>query len=164
MELLAFFVLSVLAVSSALVVVTHRNEVICALGLAFNLVSIAGFYFLLGAQFIGFIQLIVYAGAIMVLILFVVMLLGLAEESYPTTTGRIQRRAAPILSLLFTVVLAFVLLRADLKGFGEKAAGFGSVGDVGRELFGRFFYPFEVISLLLVAAMVGAVIMAKRRL
>ena len=65
------------AVASAMVVLTHRNEVICALALAFNLVSISGLYFLLDAQFIGFLQLIVYAGAIMVLILFVVMLLRL---------------------------------------------------------------------------------------
>ena len=164
MELISFFVLSVLAVSSALVVLTHRNEVVCALGLAFNLLSIAGFYFLLGAQFLGFLQLIIYAGAIMVLILFVVMLLSLGVENYPPAAGRFQRRAAPVLSLLFAVVLALVLWRADLGGFDEKPVEFGSVADVGRELFGVFFYPFEVISLLLVAAMVGAVIMAKRRL
>ena len=81
MESIAFIVLSVLAVASALVVVlpVFKNAVICALALALNLVCIAGFFFLLQAQFIGFLQVIVYAGAIMVLILFVLMLLNVHD-------------------------------------------------------------------------------------
>ena len=164
MDLAAFFVLSVLAVSSALVVLTHRNEVICALALAFNLASIAGFYFLLGAQFIGFLQIIVYAGAIMVLIIFVVMLLNLGAETYPERGSAIQRWLAPALSLAFTAVLAVVLWRVEPAIPGTAPDGFGTVGALGRELFSRFFYPFEVISLLLVAAMIGAVLLAKRKL
>jgi NADH-quinone oxidoreductase subunit J len=165
MEQIAFFILAVLAVASALVVLTHRNEVICALALAFNLASIAGFYFLLGAQFIGFLQIIVYAGAIMVLIVFVVMLLNLGEESYAPSGGRIQRVLAPVLAVLFAVILASVLWRSDrAASLGPAPAGFGTVETLGHDLFSRFFYPFEVISLLLVAAMIGAVLMAKRKL
>src|SRR5210317_576323 len=125
MEMLAFFVLSVLAVASALVVLTRRNEVVCALALAFNLASIAGFYFLLGAQFIGFLQIIVYAGAIMVLIVFVVMLLNLGEERYPER-GRAQKWLAPVLSLVFAVVLAAVLWKNEPLGLGEPPPDFGT--------------------------------------
>ena len=164
MELIGFFVLAVLAVTSALVVLTHRNEVICALALVFNLAAIAGFYFLLGAQFIGFLQILVYAGAIMVLIVFVIMLLNLGAESYPDKSGGLQRWLAPPLSLLFAAVLAVVLWRIGPSALESPSAEFGTVAVLGRELFSRFFYPFEIISLLLVAAMVGAVLLAKRRL
>ena len=164
MERIAFFVLSLLAVGSALLVITRRNAVICALALAFNLISIAGFYFLLGAQFIGILQIIVYAGAIMVLIIFVVMLLNLGEEEYRPTTGWIQRWAAPVLSIVFAVVMAQALRKTSLAEFPAASREFGTVESVGNELFGTFFYPFEVISLLLVVAMIGAVLMAKRRI
>jgi len=82
METLAFIVLTVLTIASGLIVALPivRNAVICALALAFNLVAIAGFFFLLNAQFIGFLQVMVYAGAIMVLILFVLMLLNIRDE------------------------------------------------------------------------------------
>jgi len=163
-QIAAFYVLAVLAVSSAIVVLTHRNEVICALALAFNLAAIAGFYFLLGAQFIGFMQIIVYAGAIMVLIVFVIMLLNLGEESYPERGGSIQRWLAPGLSLAFAAVLAVVLWRSGEGDLSAPNVEFGTVGALGRELFTRYFYPFEVISLLLVAAMIGAVLLAKRKL
>jgi NADH-quinone oxidoreductase subunit J len=164
MEQIAFFVLSLLAVSSALVVITHRNEIICALALAFNLVSIAGFYFLLGAQFIGFLQIIVYAGAIMVLILFVVMLLNVGREDYAPAKTRVQRWAAPVLTVVFALVLMGALRKTELHGFEAEAAGFGTVAALGKELFGKLYFPFEVISLLLVAAMIGSVMLAKRRL
>ena len=162
MATLAFFVLAVLAIVSAVVVITHRNPVISAMALAFNLVSIAGFYLLLQAQFIGLLQILVYAGAIMVLILFVIMLLNLRHE--PTLhRGGLQRW----LAVLLTAGLVYVLGRAvwtEHAAFPAAPAGFGTVENVGQALFRQNFYPFEVISLLLVAAMVGAVLLAKRRL
>ncbi len=162
MATLAFFVLAVLAIVSAVVVITHRNPVISAMALAFNLVSIAGFYLLLQAQFIGLLQILVYAGAIMVLILFVVMLLNLRHEP-ASHRGGLQRW----LAILLTAGLVYVLGRAiwtEHAAFPAAPAGFGTVENVGQALFRENFYPFEVISLLLVAAMVGAVLLAKRRL
>jgi NADH-quinone oxidoreductase subunit J len=163
MAMIALFVLSLLALVSAMVVVTHLNAIVGALALAFNLMSIAGFYFLLDAQFIALLQVIVYAGAIMVLILFVIMLLNLKEEMGSHPTGRIQGALAPILGLLFALILvrSFLGVRG---GFPPRGSGYGTVESLGRELYGRFFYPFEVVSLLLVAAMVGAVLLAKRKL
>jgi NADH-quinone oxidoreductase subunit J len=162
--LFAFYVLAILTVASALVVVTHRNPVVAAIGLAFNLISIAGFYILLGAQFIGLLQVIVYAGAIMVLILFVIMLLNLAEEVGPHPAGTFQRVLGPAATLVFAVVLGRALFRSAPATFPAAPEGFGTAAVLGRELFTRFYYPFEVISLLLVVAMVGAVLLAKRKL
>jgi len=165
MEFAAYVILAVLALVSAGVVVWHRNPVVCALALAFNLVSIAGFYMLLNAQFLALLQVIVYAGAIMVLILFVIMLLNLPEEARRPGSGMIQG----VLGFLLAVAFAFVAGRMIARGVGEggfaaTSQGFGTVGSVGLDLFSRFFYAFEAISLLLVVAMVGAVLLAKRRL
>jgi len=162
MLLIGFAILAFLAILSAATVVTHRNPVVCALALAFHLVAIAGFYLLLDAQFIALLQVIVYAGAIMVLVLFVVMLLNLPDEMRGRPSGPLQRFLGPVLALLFAAILAQAFLR--FPGiFRAKEAGFGTVESVGRELYGRFFYPFEVVSLLLVVAMVGAVLLAKRK-
>ena len=95
---------------------------------------------------------------------FVVMLLNLGEENYPERGGAIQRRLAPVLSLAFAAALAIVLWRMGAASVPIPSAEFGTVAALGRELFTRFVYPFEVISLLLVAAMIGAVLLAKRRL
>ena len=105
MTLIAFFVLALLLIASALVVITNRNPVTSAVALAFNLVAISGLYMVLDAQFVGLLQVIIYAGAIMVLILFVIMLLNLREEARAHPAGTIQRVLAPITSLLFAVVL-----------------------------------------------------------
>jgi len=163
-ETVAFFVLAVLAVASAVVVITHRNPVMSALALAFNLVSIAGFFLLLSAQFIALVQVIVYAGAIMVLILFVIMLLNLREEALPHPAGSIQRFAGPIFAAIFVVVLGRSILAGESSPVAELAADYGSAARVGQEIFSRFYWPFEVIAILLLVSMVGAVLLAKRRI
>ena len=160
----AYVVLAVLAVGSALVVVWHRNPVVSALALAFNLIAIAGFYLVMDAQFLALLQVIVYAGAIMVLILFVIMLLNLRQEMRGRDSGVLQRVLGPLLGVTLGLLLVRVLWRSVTSGFAPPSPDFGTVASVGRELFGTFFYPFEAISLLLVAAMVGAVLLAKRRL
>ncbi len=165
LELLALVVLSVLALVSAAVVVFHRTPVVCALALAFNLLSIAGFYMLLNAQFLALLQVIVYAGAIMVLVLFVIMLLNLPEEARSHSSGFFQRWLGIVLALVFGTIVAGVLLRSSGGSeFARSSSDFGTVGALGSELFTRFFYPFEAISLLLLVAMIGAVLLAKRRL
>jgi NADH-quinone oxidoreductase subunit J len=164
MELIAFYVLALLIVASALVVITNRNPVASAVALAFNLVAIAGVYMVLDAQFIGLLQVIVYAGAIMVLILFVIMLLNLRDEAKAHPVGTFQRVLAPLTTLIFAVVIGRALYASAPASFPEKVDGFGTAASVGRELFVRFYYPFEAISLLLIVAMIGAVLLAKKRL
>jgi len=165
MELVAFIVLTALAFISAVVVITHRNQVIAALSLAANLVAIAGFYMLLQAQFLALLQVIVYAGAIMVLVLFVIMLLNLPDEARRRGGGRVQAGLGLILAAAFVVLVGLALERGAVTGQMTAApATFGTVESVGQALFTRFFYAFEAISLLLVVAMIGAVLLAKRRL
>ncbi len=167
MQTLAFFVLTVLAVGSAAVVVGPwvKNQVLCALALAFNLVSLAGFFFLLDAQFIAFLQVIVYAGAIMVLILFVLMLLNVQDERRLAAARPFQRWLGPAAAVAFAlIVVAAVRSGGGALRYPQPSAGYGTVRALGLELFTRFFYPFEAISLLLVVAMIGAVLLAKRRL
>jgi len=165
MELVAFVILTALALVSGLTVILHRNQVIAALSLAANLVSIAGFYLLLKAQFLALLQVIVYAGAIMVLILFVIMLLNLPDEAKKGGSGRIQTGVGLLLAVAFVIVLGGALARAtDGRAFPVASPGFGTVESVGQTLFTQFFYAFEAISVLLVVAMVGAVLLAKRRL
>lgn len=163
MELIAFFVLALLLIASAIVVITNRNPVSAAVALAFNLVAIAGLYMVLDAQFIGLLQVIVYAGAIMVLILFVIMLLNLREEARTHPAGTIQRILAPVTALLFAIVIGRAIWLSAPSSFPEKTEGFGTAASLGKELFTRFYYPFEAISLLLVVAMIGAVLLAKRK-
>ena len=165
LETVAFILLATLALGSALVVVFHRSPVISALALAFNLISVAGFYFLLNAQFIAMLQVIVYAGAIMVLILFVIMLLSITSEAGLHRSGTIQRVAAPLLALGCAGALGVAVSRGTESGsYAVSSTDFGTVRQVGNSLFSTFFYAFEAISLLLIVAMIGAVLLAKRRL
>jgi NADH-quinone oxidoreductase subunit J len=163
MSLIAFVILGALAVVSASAVILSRNPVISALSLAANLISIAGFYLMLGSQFIAVLQVIVYAGAIMVLVLFVIMLLNLPPEGR-RKPGFFQAPLALTFGLAFVAIVAWVIVREELAPFGPVAAGFGTVGVLGNQLFTHFFYVFEAISLLLVVAMIGAVLLAKKRL
>jgi NADH-quinone oxidoreductase subunit J len=165
LETVGFILLATLALASAMVVVFHKSPVICALALAFNLVSIAGFYLLLNAQFLALLQVIVYAGAIMVLILFVIMLLSITSEAGLHRSGTIQSVMAPLIALGCAVTLGIAVFRGSADGrFVVSSADFGTVRNIGTELFSTFFYAFEAISLLLVVAMIGAVLLAKRRL
>ena len=163
MELIAFFVLALLVVASALVVITNRNPVTSAVALAFNLVAISGLYMVLDAQFIGLLQVIIYAGAIMVLILFVIMLLNLREEARAHPAGTFQRVLAPLTTLLFAIVIGRSVWASAPSSFPAKVDGYGTAASLGKELFTRFYYPFEAISLLLIVAMIGAVLLAKRK-
>ena len=165
MEMVGFIILSLLALGSGLMVILRRHPVESALALAVNLVSIAGFYLLLNAQFIALLQVIVYAGAIMVLIIFVVMLLNESPDQIRRGPGLVQRP----LGLLLGAAFLWILIRVALSlkgggGFSPPHEGFGEVATLGNTLFQDYFYPFEAISLLLIVAMVGAVLLAKRRL
>jgi len=165
MELVAFVILTALAVVSAGVVLLHRSPVVAALSLAANLIAVAGFYLLLNAQFLALLQVIVYAGAIMVLVLFVIMLLNLPEEARRHDRPSAQSVLGMALAVVFVAVLGWALARASSgQEFPPSSPTFGSVGSVGTALFTTFFYPFEAVSLLLVVAMIGAVLLAKRRI
>ncbi len=156
-----------IAILSALLVILHPNPMVSVLFLILNLFCVALFYLFLQAQFLAAIQVIVYAGAIMVLFLFVIMLLNLRVEEGLHLTGGVQRPAAFVLGTAFAGVLFWAILHRRDRPFLEppgSAEGFGTARDLGVLLFGRYLFAFEAASILLVAAMIGAVLLAKRRL
>jgi NADH-quinone oxidoreductase subunit J len=146
--------------------VTRRNAVVSALYLVLNFLCLAGLYLTLNAQFIAVIQIIVYAGAIMVLFLFVIMLLNLGDERKlkDGITARKLIGVGMVSALLMEII--YVILSAG-PGFPakdvDKAIATGTIESIGAQLFTTFLFPFEVTSLLLTAAIVGAVVLAKKK-
>ncbi len=159
---------ALVAIASAMLVVTRRNPVHSVLALIVCLLSVALLFLLLGAQFIAALQVIVYAGAIVVLFLFVVMLLNVREEPKAFHPSLLQKVAA--LALVFVILVEGLLvavagvawLRKD-NWVAQGGVNFGTVQSVGRELFARYLFQFEVASVLLLVAIVGAVVLVKKR-
>jgi len=166
-ELVIFIILGIVAVSSAFAVILSKNPVYAVLFLVINFFTLAMLYLVLSAQFVAFIQILVYAGAIMVLFLFVVMLLNLtgAIESLQDKLPA-QRWLAPALGMVLLVEIAVVFLSgffAQVPEASELPEGFGTSAPVGMLLFSRYVLPFEVTSAVLLIAMVGSIVLAKRR-
>jgi len=165
MEATLFYLAATVAVLTAAVVILHRNPVVEALSLVLHLCSIAFLFVLLSATFAAVIQIILYAGAIMVLFLFVVMLLDPGGEGKAGRVGRIQLYATIAGALALLAALLPVLLRIGPAGDeGALPAGFGGVEAFGKLLFTDYLFPFEAASILLLAAMIGALYMAKREI
>lgn len=160
MELTIFILTAVVAVISALVVITRKNPVTSVLFLVVTFFCVAVLYVLLGAQFIAAMQVIVYAGAIMVLFIFVLMLLNLREkQKWEVITP--LRVTFGFISAGGILIALSVLLKSGSGGAALNPA-MGTVAAVGDALFTRFLYPFEVASVLLLAAIIGVVAMVKR--
>jgi len=154
------------AILSALLVVIHPNPMVSILFLIVNLFCIALFYLVLQAQFLAALQIIIYAGAIMVLFVFVVMLLNLKAEVGLRVAAGPQRWGALLLGAAF-VALLFNAIRGRLDqayvDTGMFDPAFGAARGLGGLLFSKYLFAFEAASVLLIAAMIGAVIMAKRQ-
>jgi NADH-quinone oxidoreductase subunit J len=164
-EWILFFGLAIVAVASALGLLLSKNAVYAALNLIINFVAVAIFYLLLGAPFIALTQVAVYAGAIMVLFLFVIMLLG-AEQLGAGTTLPWQRPLAFVLGGLLVVLALYALIfqqAAIIPPAGDVPASYGTPAAVGELLYSTYLLPFEVISVLLLAAMVGAIVLSKKQ-
>ncbi len=168
MEDTLFYIFAAGSVAGALLVVTHNNPVVSALSLVLTLFSTAVLFVFLLAHFIAAIQILVYAGAIMVLFIFTVMYLNLREDSIA-----IDAKGIPIkLGILFIILIVVAYLsslgfRKGLLLSGEKSitsTDFGTVQGVGEVLFTRHILPFELTSVLIVVAIIGVVAIAKRRL
>jgi NADH-quinone oxidoreductase subunit J len=162
MDAAIFWAGAIFAVATAAVVILHRNPVVEVLALVLHLCSIAVFFVLLQAPFAAVIQVILYAGAIMVLFLFVVMLLDPGGEGLAGRVGKIQL-AATVLGAGALLAALFPVVRAAGRG-GEAPPGFGGVEAFSRMLFTDYMFPFEAASVLLLSAMIGALYLAKREL
>ena len=171
MELLLFLVLAFTAIVAALLVVTHRHPVYSALFLVVTMLCIAFLFLLLRAEFLWVMQIAVYAGAVMVLFLFVIMLLDLRREERPWRfpEHRLQVGAGVVLAaaLAAQLLVAAVAVRAPAGGGPFPPAAVAAQGNtqlLGRLLYTEYAFPFEVTSVILLVAMVGAMVIAKRRL
>ncbi len=165
-DLIIFLVLSLIAVSSALGMLFSKNAVYSALFLALNFVTVAVFYLLLGAPFIAMTQITVYAGAIMVLFLFVIMLLG-AESLAPSKALPWQKPLAVLLAVMLAVESIYLIFsRASSSGViaspDASLNSMDSLREMAMMLFNQYLLPFEVASVLLLVAMVGAIVLAKQ--
>jgi NADH-quinone oxidoreductase subunit J len=166
--MILFYVFGTIAVVTSLLVIAQRNPIYSVLLLIASFGALSSLYILLDAPFVAVIQIIVYAGAIMVLFLFVVMLLNAPREDteFDERSRPLLRRGpmkfGALLAVTLTVELVWALTRYGGES-GEFAGGaVSSVAEIGRILFSRYAFAFEVTSVLILVAMVGAVLLARR--
>ena len=163
-QFILFFSLGLVAIVTALGMLFSRNAVYSALFLILNFGTIAIFYLLLSAPFIALAQVTVYAGAIMVLFLFVIMLLG-AEQTGRTPPAWWLQPLALIAGAILLVEAAYIVIsqRGTLPAIGQVPDAFGAPLSIGETLFHQYVLPFEVTSVLLLVAMIGAIVLSRRR-
>ena len=178
LQTILFFLFSVIALGSAIMMILHRNPIYSAIFLIVTFFALAGFYVLLNAPFVASVHIIVYAGAIMVLFLFVIMLLNLKHDP-ARERGKIARRTFAALVVLILLAEIGVLIGGSIftantavkqpvvglvNGAPDATTLVGSTTSIGKELFTIYLLPFEIASVLLLVGIVGAVILAKRKL
>ena len=158
----AFYIFAVLAVAGAVLMVTRKNPLSSAFSLIISMVALAGLFAMLLAEFIFVLQILVYAGAIMVLVVFTIMLLNLKkEELQEAPVGRLQ--GLVLILICAVAAYGFIAVLSQIPATDlPVAAGFGDVEGVGLLMLGKYLYQFEVISVLLLAAVVGVVLLAKK--
>jgi NADH-quinone oxidoreductase subunit J len=168
MEHAVFFVVAAASVVTAVLMVLQRNPLMSAIYLIGNFFSIALLYLLLRAQLLAVLQILVYTGAIMVLVIFVIMLLNLGDERRLTEQFAVKKIISVVLvaGLLMELVycVAFRSEGSPAAPASGRPESFGTAEGMGAALFGRFLLPFEITSVLLLAAIIGAVILAKKRI
>jgi NADH-quinone oxidoreductase subunit J len=165
MSLVFFYVFAVLTVLSAIAVIAFRNTLSSAFALVLTLFGVSCLYALLEAHFLAAMQVLVYAGAVMVLFLFVIMLMNLGREAIL----KIKMSFAGVVGILIGGYLATILV-LRLAGLSNpletspqaSGAAFGTIQDVGRLMFSEYLVPFELASFLLLVAIVGVVVLARR--
>ncbi len=164
-ELIFFLILGVLGIGSAVSVVLMKNPIASAMALVIHFVALAGLYLSLNALFMAAIQVLVYAGAIMVLVVFVIMLLNLGTEQKLRDNLFSRQTLGIFLTLIFGGGILFLISRTLLDNPTARSGmvDTGSVQAIGTALFTDYVYPFEMVSLILLAAVVGAVVLAKVR-
>ncbi|HEV8538314.1 MAG TPA: NADH-quinone oxidoreductase subunit J [Bacteroidota bacterium] len=166
-EVILFFFVALLAIASALMMITRPNPVKGVLLLIVNFFCLSILYLILGAQFIAIIQILVYAGAIMVLFLFVIMLLNLDDERMLLEKQNYKRLIGIALTggVLVEIVAGLGLTTAGPTArVATEAAQMGTVESIGGVLFKEYLLPFEATSVLLLAALVGVIVLAKKHI
>ena len=165
-ELIFFAVLSILAISSAILTISARHPVVSAMSLIFHFFMLAGLYLTLNAQFIAVMQILVYAGAIMVLVIFVIMLLNLGDEDKLKEKFNYRRIIAGLFGSAFIIQLSVIISGSKIvsPSISDKSIAQSTAQAIGNEIFTNYIYPFEIVGILLFAAIVGAIVLAKRKI
>ena len=159
---LSFILLSIMAIGSGIMMILSKNPVNSILWLIVLFFAISGHYILLNAQFLAIVNIIVYAGAIMVLFLFVVMLMNLNAESEPAKNHRLQFIAIISGGSLLLILLSAIMTVKDSHPVMVAGGNAGLIKTLGKVLFTDYVLPFEISSVLFLSAMVGAVIIGKK--
>ncbi len=166
-EQLIFLLLAAIAVFAAFNVILQRNPIYSALGLIGVMCALAGTYLLLSAQFVAVMQVIVYAGAIMVLFVFVIMLLNVRREESRLDKGKYLQIVAPLLFLALLGEVFFVAKAVPNSPASAIAADgahpYGTIESIGEAMFSTYLFPFEATSVLILMSMVGALVLARKR-
>lgn len=162
MDWVIFLFLSLLCVGSVTAMIISRNQAHNALFLVLAFASLGGIFGLLDAPFVAVVQVIIYAGAIMVLFLFAVMMINL-DEGLPPERKKFVYIISAVLAAVLAVELLLVARKAFLPGPAIVVPGSGSPAGIGRLLFTDYLYPFEITSLLLIAALIGAMTLSGRK-
>ena len=159
-----FIALAFLAISGAIAMIVYKNPMYSALGILITMLSVAGMFALLNATFLFLVQLIVYAGAIMTLILFILMFLNIKEEDLPHEPNKYK---LIIIGAFIMIPLNGLILKAGsklpAKDLSISDTNFGDIKPLGMELYNNWFIAFELISILLLIALIGSVVLAKKR-
>ena len=161
MASIVFYLAAVVALISGVVAVSHRNPVVNVLSLVITFFCVAVNYALLGAEFLAAAQILIYAGAILVLFLFVVMLLNAPEVKAAGDTRPFQRAAGLLVACVLAAGLVLLVLTPRFPVPGVGAAG--DAKTIGRLLVGPHLFAFELITVVLLTAMVGALVLVKRK-
>lgn len=167
LEIILFIIFSSAAAASSVLMITRRDAVISALFLVLNFAALAGIYLILNAQFIAVVQVIVYAGAIMVLFLFVVMLLRPENEKKILQTNPKVKIFAFVIAGVVLIQLAYLILKSNPSSYVSsdltKSVNAGTVESIGTELYTNYILPVEAAGFLLLAATIGALVLAKKK-
>jgi NADH-quinone oxidoreductase subunit J len=163
-RLVAYWILAIVSVAAAIAMVLARRAVHCAVLLAVVMLSLAGLYVMLGAPFLAFVQIIVYTGAVLMLFLFVLMIVGITAADSIIETIRGQRMWAALSGIALLVLLSLVIGHAEIGPAAPNSAKFGNgnVTTLANLIFTKYLYPFEVTSALLIIAAIGAMVLAHR--
>lgn len=160
-----FVILAGIAVLGGFFTISRSHPLSATLSLVVTLIALAGLYALLVADFLFVIQILVYAGAIMALMVFVIMLLNVKDQHLPREDGLETRLLVTLLFLapFFLIVVKAIEMQFGGESFTPVGEDFGTIRAVGQLLYKQFYFPFEIISILLLVALVGVVALAKRR-
>lgn len=159
-----FAVFAIGAVATAVFTITRKNPVASAMSLVAHFFMLTGLYLTLQAQFVAAVQVLVYAGAIMVLVVFVIMLLNVGKETQSVNRRSMQTTLGALMGVLLVVLITTVILArpSGRMELSPKALEIGTTEAIGQSLYTTYLFPFEAVSLLLLAALIGSVILAKR--